>query len=545
MSEGNARTAGPRRMATRRRLLTSTAVGGAGLLAAACRRSGDGGGEAAAPKTPVAPNVGAAVGTPTKAGGKATMIVAAPDLLDPHRLFQVPIRNIIYALYDGLVGFDDKLNVQPQLATRWEIVDGKDLILTLREGVTFHDGTDFNAEAVAFNFNRLLDPATKAPDAAVFPGLQVSAVSTSTVRFTNQAPNADFLLNLAEKPGQIISPAALDKYGNDIGINPVGSGPFQFVRWVQNDRVVLKKFPGHWDTGYPFLDELVFPDVRDGAVTAAGLRSGDFDIGAPDAIELEAFARDPGFQVWEIPGIGNVNDIIFFPQAPMFRDPRVRLATVLAIDRKALNDALYAGRHIPASGVIPPSSWAYNPGVQSTGWTFDPARAKALLKEAGVPDGFEFTNWITNTPTAVRVGETVQAMLAKVGIKEKLEAVESNARIQKQQAGGIDATDAGFSGRTSMDQFMTINYHSKGGFNYPRYGVPERDALIEKARSEFNQEARKRLYWDLEQLIVKDPAPRIPYLFQNNTYVVRKGIGMERPAYLPDNMIRFKWVYRS
>ncbi len=526
---------------------TTAAAGVASLALVGCgdddsTTANSAGGSPSAVLTPAAtPTVPATV----KSGGKVTMVVPSPDTLDPQRAFQVPIRSILYALYDGLVGFDVNLNVVPGLATKWELVDGKDYVLTLRQGVKFHDETDFNADAVVINFNRLIDPATKSPDAAVFKGVTAAAVDAMTVKFTLGAPNSDFLLNLAEKPGLIISPAALTKYGNEIGTNPVGAGPFQFVEWVKQDHVTVKKFPGYWDKGLPYLDEITFRDTTDGSVVAAGLRSGDIQIGNPSPADFAAFQSDSSFQQWTVPGIGNASDIIFFPKNAPFTDKRVRQAVLHALDRDAINKVVYANQYLPAHGIIPPSFWAYNKDIDKTGFTFDKKKATDFMSAAGVAGGFEFTNYIQNDATSVRLGETMQAMLQDVGITMKLEALEANARIARQQVGDIQATNAGFSGRVALDQYFTLNYFSTGGFNYAKYAVPERDSLILKARASFDRTERTTLYQQLEQMIVDDPGPRMPHEFLKNSYFVAKGMGQAQQAYLPDNMIRFKWVYRS
>ncbi len=532
---------------SRRRFLRSAAAvgfGGAtlGLVGCGDDNGNKSGGEPTPTRTPQA------TATPVaniKPGGKVTMVVPTPDLLDPQRLFQVPVRSIIYSIYDGLVNFDQLLSVVPGLATKWETADGASYVLTLRDGVKFHDGTDFNADSVVTNFKRLLDPATKAPDAAVFPGMKVTAVDPKTVRFENPQPNADFLLNMTEKPGQMISPKALETYGNDIAIKPVGAGPFQFVEWVQGDHVTVKKFPGYWDKGFPFLDEIVFKDIADGAVVSAGLRSGDIDIGSPAAADFDAFTKDSKFQLWEVPGIGYVSDLILFGKNAPFTDGRLRQAVMWALDRAAINKVVYANQHLEPHGIIPPSFWAYNKDIAKNGFAYDQKKAKDLLSAAGQATGFEFTNVIANTPASVLLAETMKAMLQQIGINMKIDSVESNTRIQKQQTGDIQATNAGFSGRVSMDQFMTINYHTTGGFNYAKYSYADRDQIIEKARIEQNRDVRTKLYQDLEKLIIADAGGRIPHVFQRNSYIVRKGIGQQQPAYLPDNMIRFKRVFRE
>lgn len=530
---------------SRRRFLTTAGAAGIGATSIGLVGCGDddedGGGES--PTRTPQPTATAVPSVPS--GGKVTMVVPTPDLLDPHRTFQVPVRSILYALYDGLVTVDEKLNVVGELAESWEVVDGTDFVLSLRDGVKFHDGTAFNADAVVVNFERLLDPATKAPDAAVFPGLRVTAIDDRTVRFSNSAPNADFLLSLTEKPGQIISPKAIADFGNDVGTKPVGAGPFTFVEWVQGDHVTIRKNPDYWDSGYPFLDEVEFRDISDGAVVSAGLKSGDLDIGEPSGADFDTIANSPNFQVWSVPGVGNVSDIILFPRNEPFVDPRARAAVIWALDRKTINDVVYAGLHIVPHGVIPPSFWAYNPEIESKGWGYDVQKAKTLLSAAGFGDGLEFTNWIANTPGSVRLAEVMQVMLKEAGITMRIEAIESNARIDKQRTGDIQATNAGFSGRLSLDQFFTINYHTNGGFNYPKYSVPERDALIEQARRSFDQEERTQIYRNLELLMIDDPGGRVPHVFRDNKYIVRKGVGQSQSAYFPDNMIRFKYVFRE
>lgn len=531
---------------SRRRFIAGSAAGvglaAVGLSACGGSSNNDRAGDGATPTS--TPQATATPAAQIKSGGKVTMVVPVPDLLDPQRLFQVPVRSIIYALYDGLVAFDEQLNVVEGLATKWESPDQASFILTLRDGVKFHDGTDFNADAVVTNFTRLLDPATKAPDAAVFPGLKVTAPDAKTVRFDSPQPNADFLLNLTEKPGQMISPKALATLGDDVGTKPVGTGPFQFVEWVQKDHITVKKFPDYWDKGLPYLDEIVFKDISDGGVVSAGMKSGDIDIGSPAPADFDTFANDPQWQLWQVPGIGYVTDLIMFGKNKPFTDARLRQAVMYAIDRQSLNKVVYANQHIEPHGIIPPSFWCYNNGIEQTGFSYDPKKAKDLMSAAGV-NSFEFVNTIANSPQSVQFSEAMQAMLAKVGITMKLDSVEDNSRIQKQRTGTIEATNAGFSGRVSIDQFMTINYHSTGGFNYAKYSYPDRDRIIEQARSEQDKVTRAKLYQQLENMIISDAGGRIPHLFRRNSYFVRKSIGQKQAAYLPDNMIRFKWIFRS
>lgn len=544
---------------SRRKLIGGAGAAGLGLVGAGLVGCGDddtsGTGSTNTPNAST-PNDASATpgGDPTATqspaeparGGKVTMAISTADSLDPHRGFLVVTRNIFYAVHDGLVAFDSGLNVVPELATEWETPDGATYTLRLRENVMFHDGTPFNADAVVANFDRILDPATEAPDAAVFAGLtSYEAVDDRTVRFVNANPNADFMLNLTEKPGQMISPTALDRLGNDIGTEPVGAGPFKFDEWRRGDRINLSRFEDYWDEGYPLLDEVEFREIEDASVTSTALRSGDIDIGLPAASDLASFQDNSDFDMWSVPGVGNVSDIIFFPGIEPMGDPRVRRAILFALDREAINQVVYGGLHIVPHGIIPPSFWCYDPGIEGNGWKYDPATARELLSAAGVEDSLTFDNYINTGASSVLLGETMQAMLAEVGVTMNLQALEPSARVERQRQGDIQATNAGFSGRTSMDQFMTINYHSAGGFNYANFAPEPRDRLIEEARQTLDTEERASLYQELEREIVADPAPRIPHLFLNNTYFVRNTISQQQQAYLPDNMIRFKWIART
>ena len=540
----------PRNRFGRRRLIQGAAAAGAGtagLALVGCGNDDDDDGVTPPPgDDDTSPGTDPTPGNGASQGGSVTMAISTVDSLDPQRGFLVVTRNLFYSIYDGLLAFDNELNVVPELATDWETPDGAVFTLNLRDGVTFHDGTPFNAEAVVANFDRLLDPATEAPDRDVFAGIvSYEAIDDLTVRFDMGVQNADFLLNLTEKAGQMLSPTAIEELGHDIGTQPVGAGPFKFEEWRQGDRVRLSRYEEYWDSGYPMLDEVVFVETEDPSVVSAALRSGDVHIGLPAPHDQDTMLDSGDFDLWEVGSVANVEDIIMFPFNSPMEDSRVRQAIVWAINREAMNTVVHNGFHTIPHGIIPPASWAYNPAIEQEGFGYDPERARQLLEAAGFEDGLEFTNFVVNSPPRILSAETMQAMLAEVGITMRIEAIESSARVERQRQGDIQATNAGFSGRISMDQHMTLNYHSLGGFNYADYAPGPRDELIEQARQSLDTEERAQLYRELEAHIVEDPAPRIPHLFRNNMYVVRNQVKQDGAAYRPDNMIRFKHVYRE
>ena len=476
---------------------------------------------------------------------------AEPKSLDPATVTAVNDFRILVNLYDGLVRYKDgSLQVEPALATSWNIShDGRVYTFQLRRGVQFHDGTPFNAQAVKFNFERMLDEHNPYHDTGPFPLSfffseidKIETPNSHEVVFHLKHPYAPFLSNLAYPTGLIISPAAVKKYGKDVGRHPDGTGSFRFNEWVSNTKVVLTANPDYWG-GKPKLKAVVFRPITDANTRLAEMLSGGLDVMVNiPADSIKSFRNDPRFTLLQQVG-PHVWFLILNTKEGIFKDKRVRQAVNYAINKKALVENVLQGTATVANGPTPPAfAWAYNNKLKP--YPYDPAKARALLKAAGVKKNTKLVFYVTEGGSGmldpVTIGTAMQADLAKVGLQAKIETYEWNTFLSKVNAGLKGKADMAEMAWMTNDPdtlpYLTLRSDAapaKGGFNSGYYSNPKVDALLEQARRTTDQAKRALLYKKM-QTIVHDDAP---WLFvanwkQNAVASVRvKGLKLQ-PSFL-------------
>ena len=448
--------------------------------------------------------------------------IAEPQALDPAAVTAVNDFRILMNMYDGLVRYKDgTLEVEPSLATDWTISeDGTVYTFTLRDGVTFHDGSAFDAEAVKFNFDRMLDESHPYSDTGPFPlafffsSVQnVDVIDPLTVSFTLNAPYAPFLSNLAYPTGLIVSPAAVMEYGADFGRNPSGTGAFKFVEWRSNEAVVVEANPDYWG-GAPKLETVVFRPITDANTRTAEMLAGGIDLMVEvPPVALSEFQGD-AYTVYEQAG-PHVWFLILNAKEGPFADVRVRQAANYAINKEAIVNDVLEGTAEVAAGPTPPAfAWAYNPDLEP--YPYDPDRARELLAEAGA-EGAELTFYVTEGGSGmldpVAMGTAIQADLEAVGLNVTIETYEWNTFLGNVNPGLEGKADMAEMAWMTNDPdtlpFLALRteaWPENGGFNSGYYSNPEVDALLDAARVETNQEERARLYREM-QVIVQEDAP--------------------------------------
>jgi peptide/nickel transport system substrate-binding protein len=449
--------------------------------------------------------------------------IAEPQSLDPHAVTAVNDFRILMNLYEGLVRYaPGTLEVEPALAEAWEISeDGTVYTFTLREGVIFHDGSALDAEAVVFNFQRMLNEDHPYHNTGPFPlsfffsAIQgVEALDARTVRFTLNEPYAPFLSNLAYPTGLIVSPAAVMQHGADFGRNPSGTGPFRFGEWRSNEAVVITSNDDYWGNNAA-LEAVVFRPITDANTRVAEMLSGGIDVMVEvPPVALSQFTgadytvhEQAGPHVWFL--------ILNALEGP-FADVRVRQAANYAINSEAIVRDVLEGTATVAAGPTPPAfAWAYNNDLEP--YPYDPDRARALLAEAGVAPGTPLTFYVTEGGSGmldpVAMGTAIQADLAAVGFDVRIETYEWNTFLGQ--------VNPGLQGKADMAQMAwmtndpdtlpflalrTAAWPDQGGFNSGYYSNPEVDALLEAARLATDQDERARLYREM-QVIVQQDAP--------------------------------------
>ncbi len=448
--------------------------------------------------------------------------IAEPKSLDPSTVTAVNDFRILMNVYDGLVRYKSgTLEVEPALATGWTISeDGTEYTFDLREGVTFHDGTAFDADDVVYTFQRMLNEDHPEHDTGPFPlsfffsAIEtVEAIDEKTVKFKLNAPYAPFLSNLAYPTGLIVSSDAVAAKGAEFGRNPVGTGPFQFAEWKSNELVVVTRNEGYWD-GVAKSEAVLFRPITDANTRVAEMLSGGIDMMVEvPPVALSEFAGD-AYTVNEQAG-PHVWFLILNAKEGPFADKRVRQAANYAINKTALVNDVLEGTAEVAAGPTPPAfAWAYNEELSP--YPYDPEKAKALLAEAGA-EGAELTFYVTEGGSGmldpVAMGTAIQADLKAVGLDVKIETYEWNSFLGEVNPGLEGKADMAEMAWMTNDPdtlpylaLRTDAWPDKGGFNSGYYSNPEVDKLLEAARSSTDQAERARLYKEM-QTIVQEDAP--------------------------------------
>ncbi len=406
-------------------------------------------------------------------------------------------------IFDQLVDADQAgaPDASGSLATAWEISENPHAItLSLRDGVKFHDGTPFNADAVKKNIDRILDPASKATPRSSFAVItSVEVLSEFKVKLNLSGPWASGLALLADRGGAISSPAALTKYLQDYGWNPSGTGPFKikevvtgsFVRMVRNEDYWGKDPAGN---KLPYLDEITIKMIKDETVLASALKTGEIDVAYVPNREVDAFVAEGKFNIEKMEG-GSIASLLAFNQdVPPMNDINLRRAVAHAINPADINKAVFFDKAIiAASGMWPVNSWAYQPS--SARVTYDVKKAREALAAAGKPNGFELNIVTFNNPLHQQTAEILRAQLGRVGIKANIEVLTVAASTEKFFAGkSTPLFLTSWSRYPEPDVIASTNYKSGAYYNASKQVNSELDALIQQGASTYDQSKRKEIY---------------------------------------------------
>jgi peptide/nickel transport system substrate-binding protein len=487
---------------------------------------------AAKPTSPPAATAPAA--TPPAAaparGGQITIAVRREaGELDIHKPSIGTTRQYARALYNALFAVSVDGTVSGELVERWDTPDPRTYILHLRPGVTFHDGTPFNADAVKFNFDRIRDPAEKAFYRTQLDGIDAyEVVDPLTVKLSLAAPDGTLPARLSDGAGWMVSPAGVQKWGADFATHPVGTGPFEFVEWVKDDHLTLKRFDNYWEKDaqgqqLPYLDGLTFKPLTDLTVMLTGLRTGSLDI--IEAIlpsDLATVRADPNLRVVE--GPGNLQVLWLNNSKPPFDTKALRQAVSWGFDRDGIEKALYFGTGTPGQYLLPPGNWAFNP--QGSFYNLDVAQAKAKLAEGGQPNGFSFQALANNVTNDLQLAQAVQGQLANLGIKMDIVPLESAVNADRRLSGDFQASFSNLTPTTDPDQYMYSYVRTGQGVNRARYSNPKVDDLLDRARQSTDQAVRKALYVEAQQYILDDAPMAYTHLDADLKGVRSRVVGM-------------------
>lgn len=469
--------------------------------------------------------------------------------LDPIQVTDGESLKVTHQIYEGLLDYaPGSTEVVPVLATEWEASpDGLEWTFQLRQGVKFHDGTDFNAEAVKINFDRWRNTSDPLHVGGEFPyysymfggfdeasNIQdVIVVDDYTVKFVLKNIQASFLQDIAMVPFAIASPKALQENPERLKDHPVGTGPFRFVSWTKGDRIVLEANPDYWG-GKPAIDRLIYRSIPDNNARLVALQAGELDV--MDGVEpafLPTIQATGQFDIIERPPM-NIGYLAFNTQKPPFDNVLIRRAINHAINKEELNTAFYGGMGIPAVSPLPPSVWGHNPNVPK--YEYDPEKAKELLAQAGYgPDNPLKTElWAMPVPRPYmpqpeRIGVAIQNYLREVGIEAEIVTYEWGTYLEKTGMGEHTMALLGWTGDNGdPDNFLYVlldkdNAVTPDAGNIAFYVNDEVHDLLIRARQTTDQAERTRLYEEAQVKIMED-APWVPLMHTRVPIAVRKGI---------------------
>jgi peptide/nickel transport system substrate-binding protein len=497
---------------SRRELLRLASYTTAATLLAGCQ-VGTGG----------APTTSPAAGSTTKKRG-GTVIVAAKAVgtLENSLNLGVPTPRYLYEIYDRLLYEDLSAEAEappfvPGLATSWDISsDATVYTFKLRQGVSFHDGTPFDADAVKFNIERLSKRdhpfyyERGAGATAIGWGriAQIDVVDKYTIRLRLKAPYSQLTDLLARAEYSIASPENIKRLGNDkVGESPVGTGPFKFVSHQSGVKLTLERNANYWGEP-PLIDQIVVRVINEPAAAVSALLAGEVhlvgdNVSADVAKSLET---NPNVKIRVRKTPGTVNATLNMRSGPT-ADKRVRQALNYALDRDAYVDKILKGFGAPEKAFFAPSAIAFNRSLK--GYTFDPEKAKALLREAGVTGGINLT--IRTAPDALADATTyMKDQLAKVNVNVKVEVVEFATLAATADREGTTAEVAGLvagwntNPPFNFDRFFYSRFAPPNGVNWGFYNNPEVDKLIDQAGRTVDSAERIRIYQRAEEIIVED-----------------------------------------
>lgn len=421
-------------------------------------------------------------------------LAAQPDTLDPHATSATSSFQTMNSIYDTLIDVDQSSELVPGLARSWTISDdGLTITFELVEGVMFHNGDEMTSADVKATFERILDPDTASPKEIEYRN--ISAISTPddhTVVFELSEVTPALLSAIASGWGAIL-PASLIEADHDFANDPVGTGPFEFVRWVRDSSLELVRFDDYF-RGPAAIDGVHITFVSDSAIQLQGLTSGQFDvIDQPAAADIPLIEANPELATSISPS-GLVLVAAMNSRREPFGDVRVRQALNLAVDKEVIMEVAYGGGFLTGTFMEAGSPWV---PADLEPWPHDPERARELLAEAGYADGFSFTLTLPQLYDAhILAGQIIQSQLAEIGVTADIEIVEWGVWLNEVYSNDydFDMTVVGHTGK--LDPTGRVGGYSDDD-NYVGFSTPELAELITTAAVTPDQDVRRELYGEV------------------------------------------------
>src|ERR1700688_2373841 len=461
------------------------------------------------------------------------------DILDPTLARTYVGRIVFAAVCDKLFDIDEKLNIVPQLALSHETsADGKEVTIKLRPGVKFHDGEPLDAEAAKFSLDRHLtmQGSFRKPELAALD--HVDVVDPLTIKLVLKTPFSPLIAQLTDRAGMMVAPKAAKEAGDKFGQHPVCAGPYKFVERVQQDRMVFERFADYWNKDNVFIDRVVFLPIVDSTVRLANLKSGGLDliervlatdikdVRADSRIKLSA-ALELGYMGLTI-NIGNDKN-----KGPLSQSEKVRQALDLSIDREAINQVVFNGEFTPGNQWISPEHPYYQKAFPVP--KRDVAKAKTLLKEAGVALPVSVDMMVPKGAENEAVAQVIQSMAAEAGFDLKIRVIEFATSFKQAQAGEFQVFQINWSGRIDPDGNSYVFLHTKAPQNDGGYTNPEVDKAFEDGRLTSDPAQRKAIYEKMTKILLEEEP--IIYLYHRQLLFAHT-TKLEGFKPLPDGLVR-------
>jgi peptide/nickel transport system substrate-binding protein len=449
-------------------------------------------------------------------------LTGEPDLLDPAVSTIYTGAQVYEHIFSKLIDFDGAGNFVPDLATSWEQVDAKTWKFNLVTNAAFHNGEPFTSADVKYSFERILNPATASAYAGLYAQIEsVEATDPAVAVFHLKSPFGPFLNNLATN-GQIVDRKAIE--GGDPARNPVGTGPFKFVEWVQGDHLTLEKNPTYFKAGLPHLDAITFRFLLVDQSRVDGLAAGELDwVDAIPLPQVPALSQDPRFTYITSPVAGIPDYIAMNTTLPPFDNVKVRQAVALAMNRGDIRDVAYAGTGELGPMEMPTGSpWYDLTGVFAVDQ--DVEKAKALLAEAGYASGLtvEYLG-LPQYPELLKTGQVVREHLKAIGIDMQIKPVDVSIWYDAFVNSTYQITSAYQERSIDPDNFYSLVLKTGGPVNTVKYSNAEVDALIDKAASSVDMAERKAIYSQIRTIVTQD-APIVLVHYETVNYLMNKNV---------------------
>jgi peptide/nickel transport system substrate-binding protein len=476
----------------------------------------------------------AALPAPALAAPEGRIVIAQgadPTTLDPHMHAENYTFAVVHNIFDHLVRRfvrDGQLAHEPGLATSWTTVNPTTWEFKLRPNVRFHNGEEFNAEAVKFSIERVLNPEQKARWRWAFADIErVEVVDPLTVRIVTKVPFPTLVTNLAFCM-PIVPPRYVREKGDaHIATNPVGTGPFKFVRWRKDDELVLEANEAYW-RGSPRIKHLVFKGIPDESTRVAALTTGQVDIarGVPPSLE-RTVAEHPRTRIAKVPSALNIHIVLDTLKDGPLKDRRVRQAINHGVDKEGIIRTILEGNGGAVGGPLTPVMFGFAPEVKP--YPYDPERARRLLAEAGYGQGLSLT---LNSPNGrylkdKEVNEAIAGQLGRIGIRTQVAVHEWGSYVGKWPEGLVPMYMIGWAGTWDADGILYPLLRS--GQRFSRWSHPDFDALVDKARRTLDPNARLALYRQASRL-AHDEAPWLFLFHGMDIYGVSRAVADWEPT---------------